>query len=369
MWPGTFSWILTSIGWKILFTTTWGRFERRFGGIIEDLKHHGALIDKEAMSRHIVETQTSLRKLESLRKESLERIEKEEKEAAGKQYLALVSALQLNESDQISIFESLLHADRYDGTCSWTLAHPQLKSWLGVDDRPRSLWLQGKAGSGKSVLSAHLINYQACQGRAVAYHFCADEYASSKSYEQILRSLIRQLIQRDDEAMVHAYKTFVLDRRPAKLAELEKLVQDLFTILSDGSSDRGPIWVVLDGLDECNSGKIPRLASFLRSIVAKSNLEGSPVCKVLCTSRPSQSLEKDLGRMTVVSLTQEHEKVQAAIYIYVSQRLRVPQAYRRLDQLDVGMNELEHLQAQVTEKSDGTSHTRLAKPHNSLTHF
>lgn len=47
--------LLIMLGWKILFVTSWGRFQRRFDNILDDLKHHGDLIDKEANALDIAE--------------------------------------------------------------------------------------------------------------------------------------------------------------------------------------------------------------------------------------------------------------------------------------------------------------------------
>jgi len=324
------------------------------------MKRHGDLIEKEAVARHIdaaqlsiFETRASLKNLESSAAKQLEEMEKAEKETSARQFVALVPVLQLNETDQVTIFDAHLLEDRYDGTCSWALQQKQVKAWLGPSDRPRSLWLHGKPGSGKSVLAAHLINFQSNRGLTVIYHFCADDYPASKAYDQILRSFIRQLIQKSDEATAHAYKIMVLDRKPAKIADLERLVQDLVIIASDGSSDKGSVWIVVDGIEASQPNKLSKLSAFMRGLASKTTVQGRPVCKVLLLGRHSQSVSKDLGKIPEVSLEREKNSIDNAIRAYVSQRLHDKHSAARLRALEVGDTDVDTIISQVTSKSDG----------------
>ncbi|KAK6087378.1 NACHTdomain protein [Seiridium cupressi] len=66
--------------WKLMFLTSWGRFQRRFNSILEDLDRHGALIDQEANARHIAESLKHWQDIQSWREDCLERVNQQEAE-------------------------------------------------------------------------------------------------------------------------------------------------------------------------------------------------------------------------------------------------------------------------------------------------
>ena len=113
---------------NVSFRTTWGRFEKHFNVILENLDQHGELIDKEAAARNIAETRALLKQLDAKRMYNLEKTQSEEKANMGKQYQAILARLQINESDQRSIWETLAEALGDESTCSWVLKDEKVAS-------------------------------------------------------------------------------------------------------------------------------------------------------------------------------------------------------------------------------------------------
>ena len=341
--------------------TTCGRFERRFENIIENLERHADLIDKEGNVLNISESQGILRKLHSQQQECLKQIEAEEKQNSVRQYADVLSRLQIDERDQLEIFNTYSECLKYSGTCGWALEQEQIASWLNAKGRVLSLWLQGSAGTGKSVLSTNLITFlRASSNSRIIYHFCNDQYSDSKKYDQVLRSMIRQLLQISDEAAAHAHNALLNDRKSPTLPEVEKLVTELLGIVSEASPASEPVWIVVDGVDECEADKLPRLVSLLsgrgksfgRSVASSNRATRS---KVLLTSRKNPTFEKGRGSMTVISLSMADIKqnVDAAIENYVESRLRSSRISHRLHQLGIGADELEEIKSDITGKADG----------------
>lgn len=350
-------------GWEAFLLTTCGRFERRFGNVVKNLERHADLIDKEGNVLNICETQNSLKKLLAQQEENLQKIKAEEEEESTRQYVDITSLLQIDGRDQLAIFESLSECIKFAGTCAWALEQASIASWLRVDGHVQSLWLHGSAGTGKSVLSAHLIAFMRSSGSSrIIHHFCSDQYGESKEYDQILRSIIRQLLQISDEAMAHVHNTLLKSRKAPSPLELGRLVEDILTIASGGppGSNTGPVWVVVDGVEECEPDKLHRLVGLLTGRPKGRGRAGLPSsknapCKVLFTSRRGPSFGRGLRGMSVVSLGEENikGKVQAAIGCYISDRLHSPREYRRLQQLGMETHELEEIRDEIMLKADG----------------
>ena len=334
-----------------MFSTSWGRFQRRFDNIIEDLNKHGALIDLEANARDIAEAKMMRENIQKWREESEDRVRQEDREQNGKQYESIVSWLKTNETDQLAIIDSISSdATEYQGTCAWILKNRKIVSW--ADERPDTpaLWLKGSAGSGKSVLCTQLVNF--LRGtKTVACHFCSYLYDSSTMFEQVLKSLILQIVRKDGDLVSCVFTHYILERKSSTSATLEQLLQKLLASMSNVPNQASYIWLVIDGLDECEKERQVRLVRLLNQLISKPVVPGSTTCKVLFASRgPSEALER-LRRKQIISLAEEKSSLDTAIRQYVG--LRLDKMRPKLRQIDIQHSEVEEIQNTIVKKADG----------------
>ncbi|KAM0267836.1 hypothetical protein ACHAPA_005433 [Fusarium lateritium] len=337
--------------WKLMFSTSWGRFQARFGNILEDLKQHGALIDLEANARDISQAKAMRDDIRKWREESEHRISQEDIEQNAKQHESIVSWLQVNEGDQIAIMESISSevAD-YQDTCGWLLKNKKVSSWANNQPDTPSLWLKGPAGTGKSVLTTQLVNFMRGT-KFVTCHFCTYRYAASIMYEQVLKSLLLQILRKDGDLVAHVYKTYILEKKQPTTTSLEQLLQKLLSSISNDPNKAEYLWIVIDGLDECDPDKHMRLVRLINQLTAKPVVPGGTVCKVLVSSRaPSSALER-LKRSQVISLSEEKKLLSEAIRQYVDRRLRLMD--KKLRQLDLEHSEIKEIQDAIVIKADG----------------
>jgi hypothetical protein len=340
-----------SIGWKLMFTTSWGRFQARFGNILEDLKQHGALIDLEANARDISQAKAMRDDIRKWREESENRVSQEDIEQNAKQYESIVSWLQVNEGDQIAIMESTSsEAADYQDTCGWLLKNKKVSSWANNQPDTPALWLKGPAGTGKSVLTTQLVNFMRGT-KFVICHFCTYRYVSSTMYEQVLKSLLLQILRKDGDLVAHVYKTCILEKKQPTTASLEQLLQKLLSSISSDPNKEEYLWIVIDGLDECDPDKHMRLVRLINQLTSKPVVPGSTVCKVLISSRASLNALERLKRSQVISLSEEKKLLSEAIRQYVDRRLRLMD--KKLRQLDLEHSEIKEIQEVIVIKADG----------------
>ncbi|KAM0377473.1 hypothetical protein ACHAPY_006630 [Fusarium culmorum] len=288
-------------GWKLIFSASWGRFQRKFGNILDDLKHHGALIDLEANAHNISQAKKMRDDIRKWREESENRVRREDNEHTVKQYGSIVSWLKVNDVDSISS-----EVEKYQGTCAWILQNKCIRYWADAKPNTPALWLKGSAGTGKSVLCTQLINFLK-ETKFVIWHFCTYLYATSTMYEQILKSLLLQILRKDSDLVAYVYKTCVMERKSPTTTVLEQLLQKL--------------------------------------------LERSTACKVFISSRaPSDSLER-LMRKQIVSLSEEKSVLNTAVRQYVDQRLESMDT--KLRQLNLQHAKIVEIQEAIVIKSDG----------------
>ncbi|KAK3897093.1 hypothetical protein C8A05DRAFT_48158 [Staphylotrichum tortipilum] len=335
---------LTRRCWKLLFMTTWGRFEREFKTIIEDLKRHEDLIDKEVNAHDIVEARAMREALTAWRTESLARLAREEKQQTARQMQAAIIWLRLDDSDQIVLSDALTKVGAgHPGTVDWVLKRRQVSSWLGPSADTPFLCLQGGPGTGKSVMVAQLVSFlNSSKSSLVIRHFCSYTHDSSTQYDHIIKSLLLQFAQHSADLVAHIHDEYIGSRQ-ATVGILEDLLEMAVDLLS-GNGQRG-IHILLDGLDEC---PIDKQRSLLR--LMKCLTSGRSNCKVLISSRDVPPLPAR-ARKAVLSLAEEKACLRDTITTYA--RIRLLAIGDNLRELGISEDEIKHISSHIGQRADG----------------
>lgn len=184
-----------------------------------------------------------------------------------------------------------------EDTGQWLGNSTTFESWLDQPD-PKSLWISGKWGTGKSVLASYIIHLllERCRaeaGTACAYIYCTSEYpfllsgASTDvgsgraiSYKAVLGSILYQLYgalpqDRDVANVVQLW------RQEASILEshLEQAIRDVIDMLKQ-------TFIVIDGLDELQRIDNADFVALCKYIGSLNMLTATTGTKILVLSRP-----------------------------------------------------------------------------------
>jgi hypothetical protein len=191
------------------------------------------------------------------------------------------------------------------GTLTWLLTDKDFLHWR--DSRESSVYrIVGSPGQGKSVLSkfvlGHLDEFRLLQPPAsrpkVIYFFCynQDKDADYHSAHALLRALILQLVcsQASFDKVPAAYQDSQkghADFLAAGFFDLWQIFKSLLELPENSN-----LFCVIDGLDECSSGRQDLLPS-LNSLFSPSNLPPKAIVKFFLTSRLGENdIERALQR-------------------------------------------------------------------------
>lgn len=349
----------TPLGWQIFFMTSWGRFQRRFEGIINDLKAHEELVDKTANAFNVSETSQMRADIHTLRQQQKGKLAQEEEELTANQYRAVLEWLKMDESDQLKIFDTISSAAvQYSGAIShWVLKQPKLSAWMRNTREATFVVLHGHPGTGKSVLTTEITTFlKTANASTIITHFCTDTYATSRRYDQILRALLTQVIRPNPDLIAHTYETLILKKKSPSNAALEQLLRETIAATSFQPSQVTYTHLILDGLDGCDEETQVRTTKLLEGLVRVTFDSERASLKVLVSARTSSTITRRLKWKQSVSLAEEKTNVNWAIRVYSRNRLRAIQG--KLAQIGLSNSDVTNVEARIAQKADGRSPAR-----------
>ena len=237
---------------------------------------------------------------------------------------------------------NLRHAleQRLDGTGKWLLESSEFLEW---NTRPSSfLWLQGFAGSGKSILCSSVINELLTQstsssGTAVCYYYFDYKNSVKTKTESMLKSIIKQLALQSETASqrLREFHSTYRSSSPPSFEYIE--------LIRAAAADLTSFCIVIDALDECQEHKT--LSSFLNRVRAW-NCEA---LHVLVTSRAEPSLTREIHYKEVETMVIKCSKQDTDIEKYVAQRLATDQRLKRWSLLR------DTIKIELSQKAEGMS--------------
>ncbi|KAI9674058.1 MAG: hypothetical protein M1822_009574, partial [Bathelium mastoideum] len=230
-------------------------------------------------------------------------------------------------------------SDAVEHTCDWLFDTLEFEKWRNRTDlaiNNKVLCIKGKPGAGKSTLMRHTLEY--CKTKfsdylIVAYFFNARGSTLEKTPLGMLRSIVYQLLDKDNLLYEHFVDIFRKKQITSQGHELEWQQQELKAFISSIIKNRKskPWLLLVDALDECSDPDRQNVVDFLESLSTNANTNLR-----ICLSRRHQPalIIKQVLEITVDS----NEGHQEDIAKYV--RAELPQ---RNDQIE----------AEINKKADG----------------
>lgn len=202
---------------------------------------------------------------------------------------------------------------RQQGTGTWLLRNLAFQNWeLGACS---FLWLHGKAGSGKTILSSNAIDSLSelsRNGTKIIYYYFDFQTRDKQLLEGLLRSLIVQLFPHNDQTfdiLKDLYKSHSLGRTTPSLRDLKSTIRELIARSSS-------VYLFIDALDECEDGE--NLLVTLKELRTwnQANLH------TFVTSRREPYIESCLNIIATARVPLEESVVDEDILLYIQHKLQ-----------------------------------------------
>ncbi|OIW29244.1 hypothetical protein CONLIGDRAFT_633392 [Coniochaeta ligniaria NRRL 30616] len=218
--------------------------------------------------------------------------------------------LDVNRGNEIAYHNEL--KQRADEACQWITSVDEFKYWQLNLDNSNLLAMFGDMGCGKTMTTAYVTDYLSTRKRVVCGYYCKSDQDTT-SLGNIYRSLVWQLLKRRP-ALKDRYCEWYKKNESLTQVSPAQSESHLQGFLFDAiSSSEEWTFIVLDGLDECETRAQRHLLSLLRKLI-----DGHAHLKVFVSSRYHEdivsALPKTFSRIEVPS-SKERDRLIAAFLV------------------------------------------------------
>ncbi|KAI1076574.1 hypothetical protein F5B20DRAFT_594035 [Whalleya microplaca] len=209
----------------------------------------------------------------------------------------------------------------YIKTCEWFISQPAYRDWLNDDkfeEHGGFLWINGKAGTGKSTLMKYLLYHRnaICARSRLFFFFNARGESLEKSTMGLYRSLLLQILESNPDLQaicaLDRESRFVLNGNPP-LETLKGLFERVVI------NHKGTLEIFIDALDECDEDEIRKMLSFFTQLRERTG--GNGLRPLICfSSRHYPHISASRGLEIILEQEEGHRE---DIARYVNNELRI----------------------------------------------
>jgi len=191
-----------------------------------------------------------------------------------------------NERSDLDIFRS----HWAPGTCIWFLQEPDVRDWLDAKSQSRILWYSAPPGTGKSVLSAFMIDYMQHHGMEPQFFFFRFDDPRKRSLSTCLQQMAYQFAM-SNRAFCTRLQSLSQEGVTLDQADPTLIWQKVFEAIIFQIRLSRPLFWIVDALDV--SEKPAALLDLLQRLPKAQHY-----LRVLILSRKSQALSLAFERLS-----------------------------------------------------------------------
>lgn len=291
--------------WRQVFRSVWSDFKTRFNSILESLRRHKELIRSKAAALHYEqyqhdsqETMRHIQQYEQDREIMIEKLEILEAAESSRKYNEVIEWI-AGAPTHLDHEAFCAAREDYKGSGDWILKQEKVQNWREEDIPVSSiLWLNGIPGAGKTILASVIIEKCLKEARfATGYFYCKDGDPDMNNCISVFKSLLGQLLTQYRDPVPYCY-----DRKSSS-GELTLNSTHLTTQILDLFCQKIPkLYIIIDGLDECDTSERKQILTFFNKIVNRCDAYEPGKLRVLFISQDYNDIAKALSTAGIISL-------------------------------------------------------------------
>ncbi|KAF8460885.1 hypothetical protein DFH94DRAFT_360973 [Russula ochroleuca] len=262
---------------------------------------------------------------------------------------------------------NVVHESRHSRTGSWLIQGDTYEEWKSSGSSSL-LWINGKPGSGKSVICSAIIEdirtLQKSGMASLAFFYCDFREDQKKDKRGLLSSLLVQLCEQSDAYSSILSDFYVAHGRGSQHASDNELVAGLKDMLK--LPGQASVYIVIDALDECPvTTGLPSPREKVLELVEDLVNSQIPNLRICVTSRPEVDIVSILDPLAFRSVSLHGESGQVEdIAEYVRFVVHTDREMRRWKATDKQL-----VIDELIKKANGMSVTRVTITYHYHSHL
>jgi ankyrin repeat domain-containing protein 50 len=288
----------------IPFQSEFGHFEVDLGTLASTIREEASLASKQEQS---IEVKKNSAFRETMLKSSAKAFQEARKLRSRKAQARFLNACSTYDHQRA------WKQARKAGTTTWIHDTDKYKRWT-KETTSSILWCTGILGSGKTVVSANVVENLTVivPAAVVAYFFCKYDEAESLKSRTVIGSIAKQLLSHVKPEVFDS-----VDLRDMSFSNTHQVLEYLMKFLP---SEQPAYFLVIDGMDECSENELKLLIQHLSTLLASMvNLH------LYCSGRPDvyQQVSASLQPRYKVSMSEACSEISQYIKSELEQRLEL----------------------------------------------
>ncbi|KIV79744.1 hypothetical protein PV11_07289 [Exophiala sideris] len=278
--------------WRQIFSSLWEEFTYCKDHIVSDLRRYQQLARTRGTAAEFHEHHWK-------RKHALKELEQGKLQRIKGQLGAVLQWLGGTDNEMDHEDNRAVRRDSPDSG-QWFLKHPNFVSWREDDIPPNpGLWLSGIPGAGKTVLaSAAIDDCKQARGMHTAYFYFRHGDTQRSTLISILKSILRQLTTSDQSQRLLPWCHDQL-QLGNQLSPSEKTFRTMLRMMV---LTLDKIFLIVDGLDECDQKDRKPLLTLLSELVSECDFQDPGKLRVLVVSRDEPDIRRNLPDFVEVAV-------------------------------------------------------------------
>ncbi|KAI1376891.1 hypothetical protein F4677DRAFT_459629 [Hypoxylon crocopeplum] len=292
--------------WKQIFGSIWKTYKSRFGPLIDNIRGHGDLVQKQATLTQIEvyrkDTETHTRQLQSI------------KEVQEMQMLREVISWLGAPNAENDQYQYSKIREECPGTGRWLLDIQAFKEWIDpkFPTIPPLLWITGMPGAGKTILASLVVEEirKILPPPITLFFYCKNGDDEKNSFTSIGRNFLAQLLNTNKEILLPYYwDKFSNSSEP--VLNTYPLIESILEVALQTCAS---VYIVLDGIDECEREQRKRITGWFRGLVENLQPPHQDRIRCLFVSQDDGVARKDFRALTSFKIESKHNRADIEIY-------------------------------------------------------
>ena len=153
---------------------------------------------------------------------------------------------------------------------------------------------------GKTILSSFLVEVLQKRDIPVVFFYCKYKDAQRNTFVSLARGILVQSLQRNRALLPYLY-----DKTSSSAESYMTLRADAEELLETALQSLDKVYIIIDGLDECEKGEKIRILGWFRNFALKVYEDNPESIRLLIVSQDEGDLRKHLSRVPTLHLTDE----------------------------------------------------------------